>query len=262
MISTMTIPLSSDSWVIPDWPVSAQVHALITTRLGGVSAPPFDSLNLGMHVGDDPQAVAANRRLLRTALPGEPCWLEQVHGTTVVEVTTARPLTIPVADATFTRLAAHVCAVMTADCLPVLFCDIGATVVAAAHAGWRGLQAGILEATVSALKVPASDLSVYLGPAISAQAFEVGDEVREAFITVDAEASAAFTPSPLIDDHKWLADIYLLARLRLQRLGVTHIHGGGECTFADPQRYFSYRRDGVTGRMAALIWLSANDQRD
>ncbi|MBL8396795.1 MAG: peptidoglycan editing factor PgeF [Candidatus Accumulibacter sp.] len=249
--------VSDEPWFVPDWPVPPRVCSLITTRRGGVSLPPFDSFNLGAHVGDHPAAVAANRRMLTAVLPGEPFWLNQVHGTTVVEVFADKSLVAPKADAAYTRATEHVCAVMTADCLPVLFCDIGATVVAVAHAGWRGLQAGILEATVSRLPVSTSDLSVYLGPAIGPQAFVVGDEVREAFVAADGEAAASFTMSPFGDDHKWLADMYRLARLRLRRLGVARIHGGGECTFANPQRYFSYRRDGTTGRMASFIWLSA-----
>ncbi|BBP03923.1 laccase domain protein [Sulfuriferula plumbiphila] len=240
-------------WIVPDWPASAQVRALVTTRAGGVSTAPYAGLNLGDHVGDDPARVAQNRTILRASLPAEPVWLKQVHGIAVFDADSGIASTE--ADASVTRQAGPVCAVLTADCLPVLFCDRDGSVVAAAHAGWRGLVGGVLEATAAAMQVPADSVMAWLGPAIGAQAFEVGDEVREAFVAVQPEASAAFVAQRR---GKWLADIYALARLRLQRIGVTRIYGGGACTYSEPVRFYSYRRDGATGRMASLIWL----QRD
>lgn len=243
-----------DEWVIPDWPAPATVRAMQTTRRGGCSAAPWDSLNLGDHVGDDPACVLANRARLRSRLPGEPAWLKQVHGTQVVE---AMPDVSPVieADAAFARQSGAVCVVMTADCLPVLFCNRAGTVVAAAHAGWRGLLAGVLEATIAAMAVAPGELLAWLGPAIGPARFEVGDEVRAAFIGSSPGAAEAFVPS---SPGKWLADIYLLAKHRLRAAGLTSIYGGGLCTVSDGERYFSYRRDGVTGRMATLIWLAAD----
>jgi hypothetical protein len=241
----------SDAWIRPDWPAPARVRALSTTRSGGVSVSPYDSLNLGVHVGDVPASVAANRAALRDLLPGEPCWLNQVHGTRVVDA--AHPDGVPDADAVVSRSAGAVCVVMTADCLPVLLCDRAGSVVGAAHAGWRGLQGGVIEATVAAMQVSPSEVIAWLGPAIGPTAFEVGDEVRAAFVGDAAVAAAAFQPSATAG--KWLADIYLLARQRLQALGVNSISGGDLCTVTDRERFFSYRRDGVTGRMASLIWL-------
>lgn len=241
----------SDAWIRPDWPAPARVRALSTTRSGGVSVSPYGSLNLGVHVGDVPASVAANRAALRDVLPGEPCWLNQVHGTRVVDA--AHPDGVPDADAVVSRSAGAVCVVMTADCLPVLLCDRAGSVVGAAHAGWRGLQGGVIEATVAAMQVSPSEVIAWLGPAIGPTAFEVGDEVRAAFVGDAAVAAAAFQPSAT--PGKWLADIYLLARQRLQVLGVNSISGGDLCTVTDRERFFSYRRDGVTGRMASLIWL-------
>lgn len=238
--------------LIPDWPAPAGVRALQTLRTGGCSPAPWDSFNLGDHVGDEAGNVLRNRLALRKLLPGEPRWLRQVHGTTVVDAG-GDHLSFPDADAAFARNQGAVCAVMTADCLPVLFCDRAGTVVAAAHAGWRGLQAGVLEATIAAMGVAPSELMAWLGPAIGPACFEVGDEVREAFLALDAMAAVAFAPGL---PGKWLADIYLLARQRLQRSGIDAIFGGGLCTVSDGERFFSYRRDGVTGRMATLIWLA------
>ncbi len=240
---------------VPEWAVPANVRALQTTRNGGVSQGPWASFNLGDHVGDDPAAVAANRALLASALPAEPLWLTQVHGTVAVDAEKMHKTAV--ADAAFARQAGQVCVVMTADCLPVLFCDRRGTVVAAAHAGWRGLLAGVLERTVDAMKVPPADLLVWLGPAIGPRCFEVGDEVRRAFVTADPGASLAFVPGAA---GKWLCDIYLLARQRLGALGVLSVSGGGACTVSESERYFSYRRDGVTGRMASLIWLESGVQ--
>lgn len=238
--------------LVPDWPAPANVRAVQTTRRGGVSPAPWDSFNLGDHVGDDAGRVAANRAELRRHLPAEPCWLQQVHGVHTVDA--AQTANLPTADASFSHRAGTVCAVMTADCLPVLFCDRAGTVVAAAHAGWRGLQAGVLEATLAAMAVPAGEILAWLGPAIGPAAFEVGDEVRAAFVAHDPLAAAAFQPHAA---GKWLADIYLLARQRLQAAGVASISGGNFCTVNAPESFFSYRRDGVTGRMASLIWLVA-----
>jgi YfiH family protein len=236
--------------VLPDWPAPARVKGLMTTRAGGVSEAPWAGLNLGDHVGDNPEHVAANRARLRQQLPGEPAWLRQVHSARVVEV--GREPT-PEADASYTRQAGSVCAVLTADCLPVLFCDRAGSVVAAAHAGWRGLAGGVLEVTVAAMQVPPGEMLVWMGAAIGPQALEVGDEVRQAFVGQHPEASEAFVPQPM--PGKWLADIYHLARISLEHAGVQAIYGGGRCTYQETESFYSYRRDGVTGRMAALIWL-------
>ena len=240
----------------PDWPAPPNVRALQTLRPGGCSAAPWDSFNLGDHVGDDPARVAANRAALRRHLPAEPLWLQQVHGIAAVDAgKTANSGSGVVADAAFARQPDVVCAVMTADCLPVLFCDQAGSVVAAAHAGWRGLLGGILESTLVGMAVPAAELLAWLGPAIGPQAFEVGDEVRTAFLADDPAAATAFVA---LGAGKWLADLYALARRRLLRAGVEQIYGGGECTLSDRARYFSYRRDGITGRMATLIWLAGD----
>lgn len=246
--------MSSESWLVPDWPAPLQVGCLLTTRLGGFSQGVHAGFNLGDHVGDDPEAVARNRARVSERVPW-PLWLEQVHGTRVVDaaqsIASALP---PQADAAFAREPGMACVVMTADCLPVLLCDRSGSVVAAAHAGWRGLLAGVLEETIAAMAVPGRDLMAYLGPAIGPQAFEVGDEVRSAYVAAGAESSAAFKPAA---PGKWLADIYLLARQRLAGQGLTQVFGGTLCTLSDPQRFFSYRRDGKTGRMASMIWLKA-----
>ncbi|MDA8093002.1 MAG: peptidoglycan editing factor PgeF [Betaproteobacteria bacterium] len=247
-------------WIVPQWDAPARVGAVITTRAGGYGRAPFDTLNLGLHVGDDPATVARNRTRLRAALPNEPCWLKQVHGTGVVEARAG--LAEAEGDASVARDAGVVCAVMVADCLPVLLCDRLGRVVAAAHAGWRGLAAGVLEATVQGMQVAPSELLAFLGPAIGPTAFEVGDEVRQAFLAVDQAAAAAFVARPRDADHaraprKWLANIYELAARRLRASGVTRVYGGGDCTYRDSGRFFSYRRDGTTGRMAAAIWLKS-----
>jgi polyphenol oxidase len=236
---------------VPDWNIPANVRALQTTRIGGVSGAPWDSFNLGNHVGDTADAVAANRALLRRKLPGDPFWLAQVHGTVAVDIDNWPK--INQGDAAYSRRPGNVCAVMTADCLPVLFCDRQGSVVAAAHAGWRGLLAGVLECAVGAMQIAPEKILVWLGPAIGPARFEVGSEVRDAFVAGDAAASLAFTPRS--GDGKWLCDIYLLAGQRLRRMGITAISGGEACTVSDGGRFFSYRRDGVTGRMASLIWL-------
>lgn len=237
--------------IVPDWPAPRQVRALVTTRRGGVSVAPYDSLNLGLHVGDCAQSVAENRRRLRGLLPAEPVWLDQVHGRTVVDVDHA--LGVHQADAAVARRSGVVCAVMTADCLPVLFCDDAGSVVGAAHAGWRGLAAGVLEATVAGMAVPSSCVLAWLGPAIGPAAFEVGDDVRDTFIADDPGAAEAFVG--LAQPGKWLADIYALARRRLLRAGVVRVYGGGACTVGEPDRYYSFRRDQRTGRFASMVWL-------
>ncbi|WP_129640868.1 peptidoglycan editing factor PgeF [Peristeroidobacter agariperforans] len=244
-------------WIAPDWPAPPNVKAAATLRTGGVSQGAFSSLNLGSHVGDDPAAVAENRRLLRTALnlPAEPAWLNQVHGINVVEASAegATSAVPPTADASVARGAGAVCVVMTADCLPVLFCDRDGTRVGGAHAGWRGLAGGVLGATIKALDVAPSQLMAWLGPAIEPDAFEVGDEVHEAFLKLAADNAAAFKPNAR---GRWQADLYQLARNELARLGVTAVYGGGFKCFADSERFFSYRRESRTGRMATLVWLT------
>ncbi|MBP5970126.1 MULTISPECIES: peptidoglycan editing factor PgeF [Pseudomonas] len=238
------------NWLTPDWPAPASVRACVTTREGGVSEAPFDSLNLGDHVDDRPEAVAENRRRLTDYFSIKPAWLQQVHGIAVAQ---ADPGIVATADASWTATPGIACAAMTADCLPALFCNRAGTRVAAAHAGWRGLAAGVLEATLDTLDVPAEDVLVWLGPAIGPKAFEVGPEVREVFINQLPEAAEAFVPSD--NAGKFMADIYLLARLRLAERGVTAVYGGGFCTVTDP-RFFSYRRASRTGRFASLVWLS------
>lgn len=243
-------------FILPDWPAPANVRALATTRGGGVSRAPWDSFNLGDHVGDDPQAVAENRRRLRALLPAEPRWLKQVHGArclAAADTANTAEAGASEADAACARAPGSVCAVLTADCLPLLFCDEAGTVVAAAHAGWRGLAAGVIESTVDAMGTPGERLLAWLGPAIGPDSFEVGDEVRTTFVSADPAAAAAFVARP---GGKWLCDIYRLARQRLAALGVTRVFGGDACTLRDAGRFYSYRRDGVTGRMASLIWLA------
>lgn len=237
--------------IVPDWPAPANVKALQTTRQGGVSVAPYDSLNLGTHVGDAPLIVARNRMLLNSLLPSEPVWLEQVHGIVVANADLASCRIQ--ADACIARQNASVCVVMTADCLPVLLCDEQGSVVGAAHAGWKGLAAGVIESTVNAMAAEPGNLMAWLGPAIGAQAFEVGNEVRAEFVALHSEATAAFVPA---QSGTWFADLYALARLRLNALGVTRIYGGDRCTYTEREQFFSYRRDGVTGRMGSFIWLS------
>jgi YfiH family protein len=240
--------------IFPQWPAPGCVRAASTIRAGGVSDAPYDSFNLATHVGDAEAAVQANRARLRQRLrlPAEPLWLNQVHGKRIVEAGNAAVGACPSADASFGRSTGGVCAVMTADCLPVLLCDRAGSVVAAAHAGWRGLAGGVLEATVASLGVEPRQLLAWLGPAIGPAAFEVGSEVRAAFSDVHAAAAAAFVLQP---NGRWLADIYHLARIRLAAAGVDAVYGGGSCTFTDRARFYSFRRDKITGRMVSLIWL-------
>ncbi len=245
---------NSEDFIVPDWPAPPVVGCLATTRRGGVSQGAFASLNLGDHVGDDPLAVSANRDAVGRRIGAQPVWLNQVHGTRIIDAAACCGFdATPEADASCARQPGVVCAVITADCLPVLFCDDAGTVVAAAHAGWRGLLAGVLEATVRATGVPGKNLMAWLGPAIGPQAFEVGDEVRAAFVAAASEAAPAFQP---VADGKWLADIYRLARLRLNGQGLERVYGGDFCTVTEADRFFSYRRDGQTGRMASMIWLN------
>lgn len=236
--------------LVPEWPCPANVRALQTLRAGGCSALPWAGFNLGDHVGDEPCHVAANRAVLRQYLPAEPFWLRQVHGRAAVDADFGANSRL--ADAAFSHQPGTVCAVMTADCLPVLFCDRAGTAVAAAHAGWRGLLAGILEATVLGMGAEPQEIVAWLGPAIGPQCFEVGEEVRAAFLAKNPASDVAFVAG---SPGKWLADIYTLARQRLWGLGIELIYGGGLCTVSEPHRFFSYRRDGVTGRMASLVWL-------
>lgn len=238
--------------ITPEWPGSSRVRACSTQRQGGVSASPWHALNLGGHVGDDPDAVAQNRQRLVTeaGLPAMPQWLEQVHGTDVVRLTAGGSAPLR-ADACITDQPGTVCAIMTADCLPVLFCSQDGREVAAAHAGWRGLCAGVLENTLAQFRSPPDQIHAWLGPAIGPEAFEVGAEVRQAFIAQDARAEAAFRPA----GDRFYADIWMLARMRLQAAGVQSISADARCTCTQRDNFFSYRRDGITGRMATLIWL-------
>lgn len=242
--------------IVPDWAAPGNVRACTTTRAGGVSEGGYGGLNLADHVGDRPERVAENRARLRQALalPQEPFWLRQVHGTVVVRARTDAGVPVPEADASYAREVGPVCVVLTADCLPVLLCDRHGTRVAAAHAGWRGLVGGVIEATVAALQAPPEDLLAWLGPAIGPAAFEVGPEVRAAFMQADPEAASAFVPSR---PDRYLADLYELARQRLARLGVGAVYGGQRCSYREPERFYSYRREPVTGRMASLIWLAS-----
>lgn len=236
----------------PEWPLSDTIQAFTTTRAGGVSGAPWESFNLGDHVGDHPAAVAANREQLQQFLGrARPQWLSQVHGIQVVEARGGGP--VQEADASWSSTPGVACTVLTADCLPVLFADPAGPRVAAAHAGWRGLLNGVLEATLACFDAP-ERVQVWLGPAIGPLAFEVGPEVRTAFCNLNAEAEEAFVPSPL-HPGRWLADLYQLAWQRLHQAGVKQVSGGEYCTFTQQDLFFSYRRDGVTGRMASLIWI-------
>lgn len=252
--------MAPESFIVPEWPVGPRVRALITTRAGGVSRGPWGvppagegGLNLGLGSGDSPEAVSENRRRLRACLPSAPRWLKQVHGANVVRADDVEPGVE--ADASYTLTPGVVAAVMVADCLPVLLADQRGRCVGVAHAGWRGLAAGVLQATVRAMRValgsPATELCAYLGPAIGPARFEVGPEVLEAMAARLPGAAAAFRPRGA----KYLADLFALGRQALHEVGVDPILGGGTCTYEDAQRFYSYRRDGVTGRHAALVWI-------
>ncbi len=236
-------------WITPDWPAPGRVRALITTRAGGVSSGKFASLNLSARVGDDPQCVARNRAILGACLPAEPAWVKQVHGTAVIDAAHATPDTE--ADGAVTRGPGTVCAVMTADCLPVLLSDRAGKRAGIAHAGWRGLAGGVLENVVRAMDLSPQDLIAYIGPGIGAHRYEVGEDVRKAFVDRNPAAARSFAPR---QDGKYLVDLYGLARQRLAAAGVAEVHGGAFCT-ASEERFFSFRRDRTTGRMASLIWL-------
>jgi polyphenol oxidase len=239
--------------ILPDWPAPAGVRAAFTLRTGGVSRPPFDSCNIGVHVGDELSAVGENRRRLREylELPAEPAWLTQVHGSRVADLDAEEAGSLPPADGAVTRTAGRVCAIQVADCMPVLFASADGAAIGAAHAGWRGLAGGVLEAVVRAMRAPPVTLFAWLGPAIGQGHFEVGEEVRAAFLDVDPGAAAAFTANPR---GRWQCDLFALARRRLAALGVEQVYGGKWCTYDDARRFFSYRRDSRCGRMAALIW--------
>lgn len=257
--------MDKNNWIIPNWSAPAHINAFSTTRLGGVSQAPFDGLNLGLHVEDNQQQVLQNRQYLRDALnlPNTPLWLEQIHSREVVD---ADSFTLPYpsvisADASVSHCRHTVCVVMTADCLPVLLTNKQGNVVGAAHAGWRGLNDGIIEATIAKMVCDPADIIAWLGPAIGKDAFEVGDDVRDAFLAhptqtqaMKKQISQAFQPA--VNTGKWFADIYALARLRLKQQGVQQVFGGDYCTYHDAQRFFSYRRDGKTGRMASLIFIA------
>jgi YfiH family protein len=252
------------------WEAPRQIKTMITNRHGGFSEPPFDSLNLGLHVGDDPATVQKNRDALKAVLPNEPVWLNQVHGKQVIDADALKEITdacieVPSADASVTTTPGRVLAIMTADCLPVLLASRDGKVVGAAHAGWRGLAAGVIEQTVALMQTKQSnqaqndaegqsEILAYLGPAIGPHAFEVGGEVRDIFMAQNPASAACF--EQLQEKGKYLADIYGLACLRLNALGIEHIEGGGECTLQNPD-YFSYRRDQKTGRMGSFIWIEA-----
>jgi YfiH family protein len=247
--------------ILPDWPAPDNVRAFSTLRIGGFSLPPYgDSnggkgLNLGMHVGDDREVVARNRALLRSKLPDEPAWLNQIHGAEVVDAAVVKG--VPDADASWTAVPGKVCIIMTADCLPVLFCTDDGKAVAAAHAGWRGLAGGVLQNTVRVLKtVSDAEILAWMGPAIGPNAFEVGQDVKDVFAGIDRVMESAFVPEEGVPG-KYMANIYQIARTVLSGLGVTAVYGGDRCTVSEPDAFYSFRRDnGVTGRMATGIWLS------
>ena len=241
-------------WIQPDWPAPLHVHALVTTREGGVSSGPYASLNLGVRTGDDADAVAENRARLNVCLPQPPRWLAQVHGSTVVDADVLQD--IPQADASVARKPGTVCAILIADCLPILLTDRAGSCVAAAHAGWRGLAGGVIANTVTRMPAAPADLLAWIGPGIGPDAFEVGDDVLHAFCDGAPEHRTAFAA---LRPGKWLCDLPALARTALRRAGLTQIYGGTDCTVVDPQRFYSYRRDKITGRMAALIWKVSDE---
>jgi polyphenol oxidase len=238
-------------WLVPDWPAPPRVRAFVTTRAGGRSEGEYGTMNLGMNSGDDPARVAENRAIVRSHLPSEPAYLAQVHGADVADIDLPSPGMVR-ADAAVAARPGRVAVVLTADCMPVFLCDRAGRRVAVAHAGWRGMAAGVIENAVRALRCDAHDVLAWLGPTIGPDAFEVGPEVRAAFIAHDASAEAAFRPHK---PGKFMADLYHLARQRLAAAGVRHAGGGGFCTFHEPSRFFSYRRVQKSGRMGAFIWI-------
>jgi polyphenol oxidase len=249
------MPVMSDAWIFPDWPAPANVHAAITTRDGpGVSQPPFGRFNLGLRSGEDVQTVRSNRGALRQSLglPAEPRWLRQVHGTTVADLGPLPSPDEPEADAAVSHLPGTVLTILTADCVPVLFCTEDGSTIGAAHAGWKGLAAGILEETIEQMQQPAASVMAWIGPCIAKPSYEVGEEVRKTFLVHDAAAERAFEATR---PGHWLCDLIMLARRRMQVAGVTRIYGGGFDTRVDT-RFYSYRREGArSGRFASLIWL-------
>ncbi len=277
--SIPTIRTLAETVIYPDWPAPLNVKALVTTRHSGFSSGGYGALNLGARVGDDPVNVAKNRAALRELLPAEPSWLAQVHGTDVVDldqlaagknqypvsyiVMGEKPVpgvasAVAQADASVTRSPHLICAIQSADCMPVLFASSDGNVVAAAHAGWRGLANGVLESTFKSMNVAADKVLVYLGPAISQTAFEVGAEVREIFLNADTNAEFALREvKDETKSGKWTCDLYVMARLRLASVGITRVFGGNFCTYKDSDRFFSYRRDRSCGRFASLIWLDS-----
>ncbi|HUI99485.1 MAG TPA: peptidoglycan editing factor PgeF [Usitatibacter sp.] len=239
-------------WLVPDWPAASRVRAFVTTRSGGVSEGEYASMNLGAGSGDAAANVARNRAIVRALLPSEPRWLAQVHGAGVASLDGLHPDAVPGADAAVTAVESRICAVLTADCMPVFLCDEAGRRVAVAHAGWRGMAAGVIENALQAMQVAPPEVLAWMGPAIGPAAFEVGPEVRDAFVAVDPAAAAAFRPHGA---GKFFADLYALARQRLARAGVSRVHGGGFCTMLEATRFFSYRREKRSGRMGAFIWM-------
>ena len=245
----MTLPRE---WLVPDWDVAPRVRAFVTTRAGGASAGEYGSMNLGSSSGDDPGNVARNRLIVREHLPSMPRWMKQVHGTAVADLDRIGDSDVPLADAAVASTPGRVGVVLTADCMPLLLADEAGTRVAVAHAGWRGMAAGVIENTVGAMDIAPDKLRAWMGPTIGPAAFEVGPVVRDAFVQADGGADGAFRPHK---PGKYMADLYALARRRLARAGVKHVHGGGFCTYTEAQRFFSYRRVQASGRMGAFIWI-------
>lgn len=248
-MTTSDIP---HDWIKPDWPAPQNVRAFVTTRHGGISTGEYASMNLGLHSGDERANVEKNRALVRERLPSDPRWLKQVHGIAVADLDHVAPDAALIADAAVTGKKSRVAVVLTADCMPLFLCDVHGTRVAVAHAGWRGMAAGVIEATVEALWTKPGDVLAWMGPTIGPAAFEVGPEVRAAFMEVDPSAGAAFVARA---GGKFMADLYALARQRLQRAGVASVTGGGFCTNRDSERFFSYRRAQKSGRMGAFVWM-------
>ncbi len=247
----MTLPRE---WLLPDWDAPPRVRAFVTTRAGGVSGGEFASMNLGERSGDDREAVARNRLIVRRELPSMPRWMAQVHGTAVADLDRLQESEVPTADAAIASQPGRVGVVLTADCMPLFLCDEAGKRVGVLHAGWRGMAAGVIESTVRAMGEGAARMLAWMGPTIGPSAFEVGGEVREAFVAVDPEADAAFRSHK---PGKYMADLYTLARQRLARAGVRRVHGGGFCTYTDSRRFFSYRRAQASGRMGAFIWIDS-----
>jgi hypothetical protein len=239
-------------WIVPDWDAPRRVRAFVTTRHGGVSRGEHASLNLGARCGDDPEHVARNRAIVRASLPSEPRWLAQVHGVEVADLDRAATADAPRADAAIVSKPGVVATVLTADCMPLFLCDASGRNLALVHAGWRGMSAGVIENALAALDAPPAGVIAWMGPTIGPAAFEVGPEVREAFLAADAGAGEAFVAHR---EGKFMADLYALARRRLARAGVTRVGGGGFCTYRDSERFFSYRRVKESGRMGAFAWL-------